>query len=151
MPYVVAVNCTSRWGVEEDEVREALLGREQVVLTESGEAACLVYDGNGAFVHRNTPTNTRVSAALIRRDLSPSSIPRASARPYHHLAPKRAPVGPLQRLPQAMRVGNVLGYGDGTAPPFAELFGLWPEWPYEPGDDRGRVWQRVTASGTEGE
>ena len=128
-PYIVAVNCTARWG---------------------GKAR-LVYDGEGAFTHRHRPTNTRVSAVLVCRDLAPHSVTRADVRLYHHLEPKRPYAGPLDGLPQARRDGDVLAYAPGVAPSLAEIFGLWPEWPYEPGDPRGGGWKRVSVPVAEGE
>lgn len=136
LPYIVAVNCASRWGVEEDEVREALLGREELRIPRGGEPR-FVYDGEGAFTHKHAPVNTRVSGVLAFRDLAPPSVLRAEIRLYHHIAPKRPYVGPLDVLPSARRVGDVLKYLPGTVQTPQVIFGLYPEWPYE--SDHPRV------------
>jgi hypothetical protein len=135
-PYIVAVNCSSRWGVEEDEVREALLGREELRIPHGEGDPQLVYDGEGAFNHKHRPVNTRVSAVLAFRDLAPSSVLHTQVRLYHHIAPKRPYVGPLDVLPCARRVADVLKYFPDTGWGPETLFGLNPEWPYEPGQPR---------------
>lgn len=142
-PYLVVVNCQSRWGVEEHEADEAILGQEQVVFR-GGREWKLIYDGEGAFTHRSKPTNTRVSGALVLRDLTPDAITRAPVRLYHHFASKHPYLGALGALPAAQLMERTLSKVDGKN--LETIFGLWPEWPFDPGDARGKGWVRTEAS-----
>ena len=140
--YIVAVNCRTRWGVEDHEPPEALLGSEQVAWTEDRNYRP-IYSGEGAFSHRYKPTNTRVSGALIFSDLAASSFTRANVRLYHHFGAKVPYAGPLERLPSARLIDGSLRNSDGSAT-VAELLELWPEWPFDNGDPRGGGWKRIT-------
>jgi hypothetical protein len=129
-PYVVAVNCASQWGVDEDEVCEALLGQEQVMVPANTREFKLIYDGEGAFTHRSAPTNTRVSAVLAVHGLAPYSVPTARNRLYHHFAPRVPYSGSLDQLPSARVVANVIKNLPGNGPSTSELFGLPEGWPH---------------------
>jgi hypothetical protein len=145
-PYLVAVNCTAEWGVDDHEPPEALLGAEEVRWNEDGSHQ-LAYSGEGAFAHRSRPTNTRVSGALVFRNLTPPSVTRADPRLFHHFAAKRPYSGPLDVLPHSRLQEGVLRDSEGTAD-VALLLGLWPEWPFDSGDRRGMGWKYFAADGT---
>jgi hypothetical protein len=149
-PYVIAVNCASEWGVEEIEVRQALLGREVVVFSDD-EDPQFRYDGEGAFSHRSKPTNTRVSAVLAVRGLWPHSVPYADVALYHHIAPKLPYGGPLESLREIKLVDTHLEIVPGPTRHIGQLFDLHTGWPYGLDDPRGRGWQRVVVPDDSGQ
>jgi hypothetical protein len=143
-PYVVVVSCAATWGVGEHEVREAMFGPEKIFLF-GGDDPRPIYDGDGAFMHRRKPTNTRVSAVLACRDLSPNSVGHADVRLIHHVSPKLRYSGPLETLFTLTPNNGKIEERAGSAEPLWKLFGLWEEWPWEPGSGRTMAWKKYPA------
>lgn len=129
-PYIIAVNATSRWNVEPHEPLDALFGPENAYLSSDGEDVRFVHSGEGAFFHKGRPINTRVSAVLACRDISPAAANRDSLLLIHHPRAARRYMGLLTRLDSLKVDGNNLVKTTGVRP--GELLGFPSDWPYEP-------------------
>jgi hypothetical protein len=62
---VVAVNCVTRWGVDDDDIVEALFGTEQLIFYRGDQTPIPTRQKDGAFMGPDGPWNTRVSGVLI--------------------------------------------------------------------------------------
>lgn len=127
-PFVIAVNCAGRWGVNDDDVREGLFGAKVPVPGPGGKVRFAI-SGEGALTHRGRPSNTRISAVLAARDLAPPHAATADVRLYHHIAAKRPYEGSLDLL-QHTRVAAGRLHHHPAVLSLSALFGLPPGWPY---------------------
>ena len=74
LPYVIAVNSTSFWQADQDDIKEALYGSETIEVSPYGTR--LVRKPDGIFVGPEGIQNTRVSAVLFG-SVAPSSLSSA--------------------------------------------------------------------------
>ncbi len=68
MPYVIAVNCVTEMGIDEEDIVNALYGTE-VQHCYDGRIVGVSRNGDGVFHNATTPINRQVSAVLIARVL----------------------------------------------------------------------------------
>lgn len=66
-PYLICINLTSKWGVDEIAVLNSVLGDEQILIyqTQEGHNYELNRKMNGIFINKSGPQYTRVSGVLI--------------------------------------------------------------------------------------
>lgn len=65
LPYIVAINCVSEWGVDQDDILDALFGDEQLVVARETGMAIPSRARNGAWIGPTGPVLTRVSGAIV--------------------------------------------------------------------------------------
>ncbi len=119
-PYVVSVNVLSHFVDRIDEL-DALFGDE--LWPDKGRAA------NGVWRGIAGPQNTRVSGALILRNLEQSNLPRVDSCLYHNPWAARPYEGELDRLCRAIVENNKIKFYDGES--LKTIFGLPEGWPGE--------------------
>jgi hypothetical protein len=134
LPFVVAVNSGGGFGVDYDDVTQALFGDDAMAYSMSAaglvtESARPVRQPNGAWWGPDGSRNTRVSACLMTSRCAAWSIPRASAALYHNPWGGRRYDSVLCRLTQYVPENRNLDRVDGLS--VGELFGLPPDWPGE--------------------
>jgi hypothetical protein len=127
VPYVVAVNTISEWGMEHIDAMEALFGTETFLFEPHVSEPRMVRNPDGAFRNKAGPTYTRVSAVLVAFGAYPPSLPRLTLRVYHNPWAKYPYTGPLCELDQAVPKGDTMERVPGTT--VAALFGLGSDWP----------------------
>ena len=126
LPYVVAENCISEWGVDDEDILNALFGTEQFAFAQGSPTPVPSRRRDGALIGPNGPWNTRVSAVLVST-LFPWNLGACRLELYHN--PWAAK--PLRACSFALRQGTVLD-GSVTWSGATELlshFGLEPGWP----------------------
>lgn len=129
-PFVIALNVTSEWGCDDDDVVDALFGTQAEILqaTEDG----VVHMGSrrqldGAWQGPTGPSNTRNAAVLVVKGVQPWNVPQVQQRLYLNPHAQR-PLGTLlDQLPHAEVVNGSLQSAEGVTN--ADLFGLSPRWP----------------------
>ncbi|HCX28310.1 MAG TPA: hypothetical protein DHU55_00830 [Blastocatellia bacterium] len=127
-PYVIAINSTSKWGVEHTDVMEALFGTESFYLDrETLKEMRMVRNPDGALNTRRGATYTRVSAVLIAFGAYPASIANVVVKLYHNPWAKYLYSGPLCQLEQEVPVGDNMKRTPGIS--LGDLFGLNRDWP----------------------
>lgn len=132
-PFVIALNVTSDWGCDDDDVVDALFGTESHIIrwTEHGvENAGTRRNPDGAWQGPKGPSNTRNSAVLLFKGAAPWNVPRVAMRLYNNPHARRALRTALSQLPGAIVENNVLRLLDGIDT--AAIFGLPDVWPAEP-------------------
>jgi len=105
LPYVIAVNAFSQFGINQIDVMDALFGKEQwtVQITQSGPAETeMTRKPDGAWTSKSGPRYTRVSAVLLASTVLPWNVPRAPICLYHNPWAKRPYISELTRFPQAI-------------------------------------------------
>jgi hypothetical protein len=127
LPYVVAVNPISEWGMEHIDAMEALFGTETFIFESRVSEPRMVRNPDGAFRSKGGPTYTRVSAVLVAFGAHPPSLASLPLRLYHNPWAKYPYSGPLCQLDQAVPEGDTMQRVSGTT--VAALFGLPPDWP----------------------
>jgi len=129
-PFVIALNVTSEWGCDDDDVVDALFGTETEILqrTENGVAHMgSRRKPDGAWQGPTGPSNTRNSAVLVVKNVQPWNVPQVHQRLYLNPHAPR-PLGVLlDQLPRAEVVNDRLQFRNGMTS--ADLFGLSPRWP----------------------
>ncbi|HKV43610.1 MAG TPA: hypothetical protein VJT32_02865 [bacterium] len=126
-PYVVCVNYIGEWGVDSDDVLNALFGTEQLTATLGQPTPTLSRKRDGVFMGPAGPWNTRVSGVLVGAKLFPWSLRAASLELYHHPWGTKSLVDCLPMVRQARLIGDRLEWHDGLQ--LADLFHLPPNWP----------------------
>jgi hypothetical protein len=120
-PFVVAVNATSKWGTNRDDVVEALFGG-----TGMDDNAYPVWNGPTG------PQNRRISAVCVTT-VWPWNVNCADLCLYHNPCAK-LPCSDLRwRIPQAISTGCGIDWLEGSRS--AELFQLPNDWPGERSSD----------------
>lgn len=127
LPYVVAVNCVSAWGVDEDDILDALFGSEQIVVSPVLETAVPSRARDGAWIGPTKPILTRVSAALVA-----SIYPWSLSAPRCTLVHNPWAAKPLPEFEHPLVTGRVVGaqvvWSDGRdLLRFFDLPRPWPE------------------------
>lgn len=134
LPFVLALNSGGGFGVDHDDVTQALFGQEAMEYSISAaglvtETPRPIRQPNGAWWGPDGPRNTRVSACLVTSRCFPWSVPRAGVALYHNPWGARRYDSVLCRLPQHVLEGGKLVRLEGST--LAELFDLPLEWPGE--------------------
>lgn len=127
LPYVIAVNAISEWGLEHIDAMEAFFGTETFLFEPGVSEPRMVRNPDGAFRSKGGPTYTRVSAVLVAFGAHPASLATLSLRLYHNPWAKYPYRGPLCQLDQAVPEADTMRRVAGTT--VASLFGLPPDWP----------------------
>lgn len=127
LPYLIAVNCISEWGVDDGDILNALFGTEQLTFVKGSKDPIPSRKRDGAFIGPNGPWNTRVSAALVCH-IFPWSLRECRLELYHNPWAAR----PLQSCELALRSavvvdGNVEWTGDNQLLAHFALPSGWPE------------------------
>ena len=117
-PFVIAVNVTSKWGIDRDVVVKALFGSKEL-----GD------ESDGVW---NATRNTRLSGVLVTM-MGPWSIHCASLCLYHNSFAKRSCREIPWKISQAIAREPEMQWLEGTNPP--ELFQLPDGWPGERMDE----------------
>jgi len=117
-PYIVAVYARGI-SVDEEDVLEALFGKEQVIVQFSDEGAQverIQRDLDGAFVSPSGPKNTRVSAILVATRVSALPSIESKMRLYHHPWAKQPYNSVLTQLSEAIPKDEKMTLRDGKSP-----------------------------------
>lgn len=128
-PYIVGVNCTSDWGVDEDDILDALFGTHQVSFSPEHAEPVSTRKRDGALMGPTGPRNTRVSA-VIMANLYPWGLHAGRFELYHNPWASRPIAGGLPPIRQAHLTDRNLQWTAGL--PLLELFGLPEGWPQVP-------------------
>jgi hypothetical protein len=129
-PFVIAMNVTSEWGCDDDDVVDALFGTEAEIFQETENGIAHVgsrRQPDGAWMGPTGPTNTRNSAVLLIKGAHPWNVPQVQQRLYLNPYAQRPLGAVLDQLPRAEVVSGRLRLGNGKTS--ADLFGLSPRWP----------------------
>jgi hypothetical protein len=132
LPYVVAVNALEP-GIDQDDILEALFGKEQYLIDISDDASIvseprLQRIPDGAWRGPDGPRYTRISAVLMVTQLSIYNIPRAVLRLYHNPWAQNPYQSVLTQLNQAIPIDGKIHWQDGkNASTLFELPVTWPE------------------------
>lgn len=132
LPYVVAVNGLEP-GIAQDDVLEALFGKEQHLMDISEDASIvseprLQMIPDGVWRGPDGPRYTRISAVLMVTRLSIYNIPRAALRLYHNPWARNPFQSVLTQLDQAIPIDGKIHWQDGkNASTLFELPATWPE------------------------
>ena len=129
LPYVIAVNCISKWGLDGDDILDALFGTEQATFVAGAQIPIMSRKPNGAFMGPTGPWNTRVSAVLTGT-IYPWTIARGGLVLYINPWAAKSLSNCHLRFRQAIVVDGRLDWS-GTSD-FLEYFGLAPGWPDDP-------------------
>jgi hypothetical protein len=131
LPYIVAINVTDEYGVDEIDINNALFGEEQITIILCGNNIIDQKPNrkpNGAWYGSGGPQNQRVSAALIADNLSPWSIAKVTPILWHNPWANRPLTSDTWLLPQLFpEENNQLVKRKGKHG--RELLGLDPNWP----------------------
>lgn len=131
LPYIVAINATDEFGVDESDICNALFGEEQITTIFLGNNLIDQESNrkpNGAWYGSGGPRNQRVSAALIADNLSSWSIAKVTPIIWHNPWANRPLTSDTLLLPQLFPGENnqlVKRKGKNGW----ELLGLDPNWP----------------------
>ncbi len=126
LPYMIAVNCISQWGLDEEDAVDALFGSEQVTIDlDSGEHQ-LTRARDGVWRGPSGPVNTRVSAILVV-DVYPWSIAETNGTVFHNPWAAQPLNHFLHPFRSATVGGGRLNIEEGRNP--LEIFGLSSGWP----------------------
>ncbi|NIQ38192.1 MAG: hypothetical protein GTN81_06350 [Proteobacteria bacterium] len=131
LPYIIAINALSRYGVEQSDVMRALFGQEEPVLRPHRSHIPEAYPHGipaGAFLDRSGFIYTRVSAVLIAHKLHLGNLGKASLRLYHHPHCRKPYTSVLTCLPQAIPQGDRMIFQDGEKA--GDILGLPRDWPW---------------------
>jgi hypothetical protein len=131
LPYVVAVNCISAWGIEDDDIVKALFGTEGFEFMLRPGTPVTSCNHYGAFIGPSGPWNRRVSAVIVGT-LYPWSMSRARFELYHNLWGRKSLEDCAITIRQATVTETGLAWSGATN--LIELFDLQPGWPDEPSD-----------------
>ena len=133
-PFVIALNVTSEWGCDDDDVVTALFGTvsETFRQTENGvESIGIRREPDGVWQGPKGPRNTRNSAVLVVKDVQPWNVPQAQMRLYLNPHAQHPLNAPFDRLSRAIVMNSHLRFLDGITT--SDLFGLSLPWPQLPG------------------
>lgn len=131
LPYVVAVNALEP-GIDQEDVLEALFGKEQYLMDISEETTMvseprLQRIPDGVWRGPNGPRYTRISAVLMVTRLSIYNIPRTVLRLYHNPWAQSSFQSVLTQLDQAIPIEGKIHWQDGmNASTLFELPVTWP-------------------------
>lgn len=118
-PFVIAVNALE--AMDEIDEMEALFGKERFHIYMSNDYPPEVVDQrmtrdpDGVWTSEAGPQNTRVSAVLIIRGLSPWNIAGRKASLFHNPWARRPYTSSLTTLPQAIPVEGRMKFVDGQS------------------------------------
>lgn len=127
LPLVVAINAIGEFGIEDDDVLEALFGSESVVVRLDDGSTQLTRERNGVWTDSATPTYTRLSAVLVGFPLLPWNLTTARLRLFHNPWATHPYTGPLTQLPQCHVVEGAFQWSDGKS--IADILQLPDGWP----------------------
>lgn len=117
-PYIVAIYARGI-SVDEEDILEALFGKEQVILQMSDEGPKVEQvqrDLNGAFISPSGPKNTRVSGVLVSTRISALPSIKIQMRLYHNPWAKRPYESILKELPEAIPKDGKMHFKEGKSP-----------------------------------
>lgn len=127
VPYVIAVNAITEWGLDHIDAMEALFGTETFLFAPGVTEPRMVRKPDGAFRNKAGPAYTRVSAVLLAFGAHPPSLASLPVRLYHNPWAQNPYSGPLCQLDQAVPEGDTMHRVSGTT--IAALFGFPSDWP----------------------
>jgi hypothetical protein len=133
-PFVIALNVTSEWGCDDDDVVTALFGTASETFrpTENGvESLGTRRQADGVWQGPKGPRNTRNSAVLVVKNVQPWNVPQAEMRLYLNPHAQHPLDTAFDRLPRAVVMNSDLRLLDGITT--SDLFGLAHSWPQPPG------------------
>jgi hypothetical protein len=128
-PYLVGINCISEWGLDDDDVLDALFGTPQVSLGPGDSEPIPSRRPDGAFVGPDGPWNSRVTAVIVG-NLYPWGLEAGRFELYHN--PWTSNPFDICDLPvrQSSLQGDRLDWKEG--PRLLDVFGLPAAWPHQP-------------------
>lgn len=128
LPYVIAVDALTEFGIHTDDVMNALFGTERILIPrDSTSGSGIKYQRalDGLWTSPNGPRYTRVSCVLIAV-VDTWDLPNAPACLYHNPWARYPYDSPLTSLPQAKAQDNEMKWLDGKR--LGELLHLPPAW-----------------------
>jgi hypothetical protein len=128
-PYLVGINCISEWGLDDDDVLDALFGTPQVSFGPGNSEPITSRRSDGAFVGPDGPWNTRVTAVIVG-NLYPWGLDAGRFELYHNPWTSNPFHGCDLTVRQASLQGDRLDWKEG--PRLLDVFGLPAGWPQQP-------------------
>lgn len=128
LPYVIAVNILTEYGIDKVDIEEALLGKENYAF-DKDSCKMIGRIPDGAWFDKSGPRYTRVSAVLLTYPLAMWNFPKAPVRLFHNPCAKLEYTSELTCLPQVIRNHDHLKWVDGKS--IGEIFKLPANWPFE--------------------
>lgn len=127
-PYVIAVNIFGKFS-DDLEIANALFGEAVYMGFGSPQKFRLVRIPNGIWTSKSGPINTRVSAILFTKNLTPWNIAKAKACLYHNPWAKKPYFSVLKCLPEMILQNDMLKLIDGES--LGNIFDFPPDWPID--------------------
>ena len=125
-PFIVAVNCLSKWGTEQIDEIQALYGTEEFLVDVHRHAIQPRRKPDGVWRGLKGPKNRTVSGVLFTQ-IGPWNLPLARVCLYLNPWAFHPYDGPLARLPRAVPANGELKCLPGSS--VAEIFNLPEGWP----------------------
>lgn len=133
-PFIVAVNATDQFGLEDADVVEALFGQIAYYVTPGEPEVQPSRLPDGAWIDRSGPRYTRISGAILTDDLAPWTMAACGLRLYLNPDAAHPYEGPLCALPRMVVVEGRATWIDGLHPrEILELPVGWPALQARPG------------------
>jgi hypothetical protein len=129
LPYVIAVDALTEFGIHKDDILDALFGKEQFLIprdASSGVSVRVERTPDGLWTSPTGPRYTRVSAVIIAT-IDAWHIPTARVCLYHNPWAQHEYNSPLKTLPQAKLQNGEITWLDGKS--IGELLHLPSTWP----------------------
>lgn len=125
-PYLIAINCLSKWGFRQIDEIQALYGSEEFVVNLPSHTMEPRRQPDGIWYGPKGPKNRSVSGVLLT-DVGPWHLPKARTCLYLNPWASHPYTGPLTGLPRALLVDSELQFVPGLSQ--AKVFSLPEGWP----------------------
>jgi hypothetical protein len=127
-PYLIAVNCLSKWGTNRNDEMRALFGTERVSLKDFQGQVDADRKPDGVWLGPKGPRKRRLSGVILTT-VFPWNLPKANLTLFHNPRPDYPYKGSLCRLPQAIVTEDGIEMIGGDM--FGSVLSLPNDWPGE--------------------
>jgi hypothetical protein len=127
-PYLIAVNCLSKWGTDRNDEIRALFGTERFSLKDFGSQVDPDRKPDGVWLGPKGPRRRRLSGVILTT-VFPWNLPKANVTLFHNPWADYPYKGSLCRLPQAIVTEHGIAMIGGDS--FGSVFSLHHDWPGE--------------------
>ena len=125
-PYIIAVNCVSKWGTDHIDEMQALFGTEEFVSTNLNQQPQFRQKPDGIWFGPKGPRNRRISGVIIAK-VVPWNLPGAEICLYQNPWAYKPYQGPLTSLPQTLVINGASKRLTGHS--LGSIFSLAESWP----------------------